>query len=49
MASSSTQVVGEYKKSMDIKDEINKGSFDAYHLRFVDCKWKVVNAFLGLN
>lgn len=44
-----SRAVEEYLKSKDFKDEVAKGSFDAYHLRFTKCKKKVTEAFSGYN
>ena len=49
MTSASTQVVEEYKKFMDFEDEVVKGTYNAFQLRFVDCKKKFTKAFLELD
>lgn len=46
--STGTQVVEEYKKSKDFKDEVIEAAYDAFKLDFVECKKKVIKAFLEL-
>lgn len=39
----------EYKKSKGFEDKVIEGSYDAYQLRFMECKKKVIEAFLELH
>lgn len=45
----SARALEKYKKSMNFKDEVIKGSYDVYQLGFTECKKKVVEAFPRLN
>lgn len=49
VASASTQVVEEYKKSKDFEDQVAEGAYDAFQLEFMECKKQVVEAFLELD